>query len=95
MPRPLKVHYVAQPCTQESGIDVGQGIKVGPGKVGKKNAQNVQTYVDNLKISVAHGKNSKLNKHRAFNKSVCQLKKNPKLINGGHTFIPDYRIHIY
>ena len=24
-------------CTLESGIDVGQGINVGPGKLGKKN----------------------------------------------------------
>ena len=24
-------------CTLESGIDVGQGITVGPGKLGKKN----------------------------------------------------------
>ena len=63
--------------TLASGIDIGQGINVGPekfgkknivgplinvgpGKFGKKNAQIVQTYVDNLKISVAHGKNSKI-----------------------------------
>ena len=58
----------------ESGIDVGQGITVGPGKFVKKNKrralisvgheQNVQIYVTknplNLKISVDSGKNSKI-----------------------------------
>ena len=46
--------------TLESGIDVGQGINVGPGKFVKKvnvgHAQKVQSYVkkdpNNLKISV-------------------------------------------
>ena len=59
-----------KPATLESGIDVGQGINVGPGKFVKKNKlralnkQNVQSYVlknpSNLKISVGHGKNSKI-----------------------------------
>ena len=43
--------------TLESGIDVGQGINVG-------HEQNVQSCVtkkpSNLKISVGHGKNSKM-----------------------------------
>ena len=58
--------------TLESGIDVGQGITIGPGKFVKKNKhrafvphkQNVQIYVtkyrSNLKISVDPGKNSKI-----------------------------------
>ena len=60
--------------TLESWIDVGQGINVGPGKFVKKinvgpwinvgHEQNVQSYVtknpSNLKISVGHGKNSKI-----------------------------------
>ena len=58
--------------TLESGIDVGQGISVGPGKFVKNikyralngNEQNVQIYVTkppaNLKISVDPGKNSKI-----------------------------------
>ena len=33
----------------------------------------------------------KFNKHRAFNKAVGPVK-NPKLINVGPTFIPDYRV---
>ena len=33
----------------------------------------------------------KFNKHRAFNKAVGPGK-NPKLINVGPTFIPDYRV---
>ena len=32
----LRQHKIL-PGTLESGIDVGQGIKVGPGKLGKKN----------------------------------------------------------
>jgi hypothetical protein len=35
---------------------------------------------------------TKSNKRRAFNKAVGPGKKNPKLINVGPTFIPDYRI---
>ena len=60
--------------TLESGIDVGQGITVGPGKFVKKinigpwinvgREQNVQIYVtknpSDLKISVDPGKNSKI-----------------------------------
>ena len=60
--------------TLESGIDVGQGITVGPWKFVKKNnvgpwinvghEQNVQIYVtknpSNLKIFVDPGKNSKI-----------------------------------
>ena len=59
--------------TLKSGIDVGQGITVGPGKFVKKNKhralnigheQNVQIYVTkkplNLKISVDPGKNFKI-----------------------------------
>ena len=34
----------------------------------------------------------KFDKHRAFNKAV-RPGKNPKLINAGPTFIPDYRVH--
>ena len=34
---------------------------------------------------------SKFNKRRAFNKAVGRGK-NPKLINVGPTFIPDYRV---
>ena len=34
----------------ESGIDIGQGINVGPGKFGKKNKKS------NLEISIAYGK---------------------------------------
>ena len=37
-------------------------------------------------------KNSKFNELRAFNKAVGPGKKNPKLINVGTTFIPDYRV---
>ena len=29
--------YILSHCTLASGIDAGQGINVGPGKVGKKN----------------------------------------------------------
>ena len=55
--------------TLESGIDVGQGITVGPGKFVKKNKRrawkkNVQIYVtktpSNLKISIDPEKNSKI-----------------------------------
>ena len=60
--------------TLESGIDVGQGINVGPGKFAKRinigpwinvgHEQNVQSYVtknpSNLKISLGHGKKSKI-----------------------------------
>ena len=38
------------------------------------------------------GKIPKFNKRRAFNKAVGPGKKNPKLINIGPTFIPDYRV---
>ena len=34
----------------------------------------------------------KFNKRRAFNKAVGPGKKNPKFINVGPTFIPDYRV---
>ena len=44
-----------------------------------------------MKISVDPGKNNKFNKRRAFNKTVGPGK-NPKLINVGPTFIPDYRV---
>ena len=30
-------YWIKEPGTLESGIDVGQGINVGPGKLGKKN----------------------------------------------------------
>ena len=60
--------------TLESGIDVGQGINVGPGILSKRinvgpwinvgHEQNVQIYVtknlSNLKIFVDPGKNSKI-----------------------------------
>ena len=36
--------------TLESGMDIGQGINVGPGKFGKKNKKS------NLEISIAYGK---------------------------------------
>jgi hypothetical protein len=36
-------------------------------------------------------KNSKFDKRRAFNKAIGPGK-NPKLINIGPTFIPDYRV---
>ena len=56
----------------------------------------MQSYVtknpSNLKISVGHGKNTKFNKRRAFNKAVGPGK-NPKLIKVGPTFIPDYRVN--
>ena len=38
---------------------------------------------------------SKFNKRRAFDKAVGPGKKNPKLINVGPTFIPDYRVSFY
>jgi hypothetical protein len=37
---------------------------------------------------------SKFNKRRAFNKAVGP-EKNPKLINVGPTFIPDYRVDTF
>ena len=60
--------------TLESGIDVGQGITVGPGNLSKRinvgpwinvgHEQNVQIHVtknpSNLKISVDPGKNFKI-----------------------------------
>ena len=60
--------------TLESGIDVGQGINIGPGKFVKKNKRRAsnkrractkgadffQKTQSNLKISVGHGKNSKI-----------------------------------
>ena len=63
-----------KPATLESGIDVGQGINVGPGKFVKRinvgpwinvgHEQNVQRYVtknpSNLKISLGHGKSFKI-----------------------------------
>ena len=49
----------------ESGIDVGQGINVGPGKVGKKNDHLNNLYVLFNK-AVGPGKKSKINKHRAY-----------------------------
>ena len=36
--------------TLASGIDVGQRINVGPGKLGKKNKQNFQTSVENMVV---------------------------------------------
>ena len=77
--------------TLESGIDVGQGINVGPWtNVGHK--QNEQSYVaknpSNLKKAME--KITKFNKHRTFNNAVWPGK-NPKLINIGPTFISDYR----
>ena len=66
--------------TLEPGIDVGQGINgcpenlskriiVGPEKCGRTNT----TY--NLKLSIAHGKNSKFNKWRDFQKTIGPGKK--------------------
>ena len=56
----------------------------------------MQSYVlkkpSNLTISVGHEFFFKLDKRRAFNKAVGPGKKNPKLINIGPTFIPDYRV---
>ena len=49
--------------TLESGIDVGQGINVGPW-INVGHEQNVLSFVTKnpsiLKISVGHGKNSKI-----------------------------------
>ena len=60
--------------TLESGIEVGQRIIVGPGRIIVAHKQNVQSYVtknpSNLKIFVSHGKIPKFNKRRAFNKDV-------------------------
>ena len=49
--------------TLESGIDVGKGISVGPGKFVKNNkrrALNVTKNPSNLKISVDPGEKSKI-----------------------------------
>ena len=35
----------------------------------------------------------KFNKRRAFNKTVGPGTKNPKIINVGPTFFPDYRVY--
>ena len=66
---------IFNPITLESGIDVGQGINVGPGKFIKKNKRRAldkrractkgaklcsKKTTSNLKISVGHGKNSKI-----------------------------------
>ena len=51
----------------------------------------LQKNPSNLKISLGHAKIPKCNKRRAFNKAVGP-EKNPKLINLGPTFIPDYRV---
>ena len=73
-PQILGMHENSALATLESGIDVGHGITVGPGKFVKKNKrrtlnkrrheQNMQTYVTknplNLKIFVDPGKNSKI-----------------------------------
>ena len=51
--------------TLVSGIDVGQGINIRPGNFDKKNKRRTLNKcrawinIKNLKISVAHGKNSK------------------------------------
>ena len=41
-------------------INVGSWINLGPGKIDKKNKQNVQTYIKTIKIFVGQGKNSKI-----------------------------------
>ena len=50
--------------TLESGIEVGQRIIVGPGRIIVAHKQNVQSYVtknpSNLKIFIDPGKNSKI-----------------------------------
>ena len=63
--------------TLESGIDVGQGINVGPGKFGEKNKYTalnthvLNNHLNNLYVlsnkAVGPGKKSKINKHRALN----------------------------
>ena len=57
--------------TLESGIDVGRGIDVEPGKFGKKNNKKVQTYVDKIiKLGNSYspwlGKVSKIDKRKAY-----------------------------
>jgi hypothetical protein len=60
--------------TLASGIDVGQGINLGPGKFGKKNKRRalylVNNHLNNLYVlsnkAVGPGKKSKINKRRAY-----------------------------
>ena len=65
--------------TLESETDVGQGINIGPGKFGNNNkcrAWNkmcklvLKKTPKNLKISKPIENNPKINKRKAFNKSI-------------------------
>ena len=45
----LKSEKISNQLTLESGIDVGQGISVGPGKFDKKNKRRaLNTHVNNI-----------------------------------------------
>ena len=71
----------------------GQGINVGPGKLGKKNVRHGKFAQKNKRKIWKYGypmeKIIKWNNRRDFNKNV-----GPKLINVGPSFIPHYRIGI-
>ena len=63
----------------DSRIDLGQGKNVGPGKFGKKNkGRALNNHLNNLYV--------------LSNKAVGPGK-NPKLINVGHTSIPEARVN--
>ena len=84
--------------TKEFGIDIGQGINVGPGNFEKKNKHKAlnkrrtwriwMSYYVEKKIKLSNIHSSKSNKRRAFNKAIGPGK-NQRL---GPTFIPDYRV---
>ena len=82
--------------TKEFGIDIGQGINVGPGNFEKKNKHKALNKRRTWRIWMSYYvekkiKLSKVNKRRAFNKAIGP-EKNQRLINVGPTFIPDYRV---
>ena len=94
--------------TLESGIDVGQGISVGPGKFVKKNKHRAlnKRRASTKCANLCYKKTIKLeNIYRPWKifqnlinvgpliRLYC-LEKNPKLINVGPTFIPDYRVSV-
>ena len=69
--------------TLASGIDVGQGINVGPGKFGEKNKRTAfNTHVLNNHLN---------NLYVLSNKAVGPGKKS-KIINIGSTSIPESRV---
>ena len=76
-----RVQYVLLSSILDSGIDVGQGINIGPGNFFKKKG---------LVLVVTH-----YTKNTFTLRAVGPGKKNPKLVNLGPVSIPGFRVNIF